>query len=234
MGTSSSVPQRRRAVRILLARHGQSVANVERVISNRDLPYGLTTLGRWQAVQLADRLRTDGVGALYCSPIPRARETAAVVGERLGLIPVVADGLREPDRGVLEGRGDPEAWRLHDELTRRWLVDVDHAARSDGGESLDDVRQRFEAFLASLVDEHAGGDASVLCITHGALMLTVLPLVLSGVPSSATSGSIAHATPVVAVYGDEGWQCVTWCGEALLTQHRAYNLHDRAGGLLRK
>lgn len=207
-------PDRRRAVRIVLARHGESEANVEGVISNRDLPFGLTTLGRWQAVQLAERLRTERVGALYCSPIPRARETAAVVGEHLGLTPVVADGLREPDRGVLEGRGDAAAWRLHDELTRRWVVEADHAARIDGGESLDDVRQRFEAFLASLVHEHGDGDAVVLCITHGALMLTVLPLVLAGVPASATAQvSISHAKPVVAVHGDDGWRCVTWCGE---------------------
>lgn len=201
-------------MRIVLARHGESVANVERVISNRNLPYGLTTLGRWQATQLADRLSAEGIGALYCSPIPRARETAAVVVERLGLIPVVADGLREPDRGVLEGRGDAEAWRLHDELTRRWVVDLDHASRLDGGESLVDVRQRFEAFLASLVHRHAGGDASMLCVTHGALMLTVLPLVLAGVPANATGqGSISHATPVVAVHGDGGWRCTPWCDE---------------------
>jgi probable phosphoglycerate mutase len=198
----------------MFARHGQSVANLERVISNRDLPYGLTTLGRWQATQLADRLISEDIGALYCSPIPRARETAAIVGELLGLTPVVAEGLREPDRGVLEGRGDAEAWRLHDELTRRWVVDLDHAAHLDGGECLDDVRQRFEAFLASLVHRHAGGDASVLCITHGALMLTVLPLVLAGVPATATGqGSISHATPVVAVHGDGVWRCITWCDE---------------------
>jgi probable phosphoglycerate mutase len=194
-------------VRVVLARHGESVANVERVISNRDLPHRLTALGRRQARELAERMRGEGVGALYCSPIPRARETATVIGERLGLSPVVADGLSEPDRGVLEGRGDPEAWRLHDELTRRWVVDHDQAARHEGGESLADVRHRLQAFLALLVDQQAGRDRTVLCITHGALLQTVLPVVMPGVPAAfAAGGSVAHATAVGAEFGDGGWR----------------------------
>jgi probable phosphoglycerate mutase len=199
---------------VLLARHGESVANVAGVISNRELPYGLTTRGRRQARRLGARMRGEGVGALYCSPVLRARETAHVVGEYVGLLPVVADGLREPDCGVLEGRGDAEAWRLHDDLTRRWVVDLDRSARIEGGESLDDVARRFEAFLASLLHRHRGSGATVLCITHGALMLTVLPLVLAGVPAGVTSpGGVPHASPVVAVHGEHGWQCVDWCAQ---------------------
>jgi broad specificity phosphatase PhoE len=197
-------------VRIIFARHGQSTANVDHVISNRDLPHGLTALGREQAHLLGERIRGEGIGAIHCSPIPRAQETAAIVGASLGLTPVVADGLREPDRGVLEGRGDADAWRLHDALTRRWLCDRDLAARTEGGESLGEVRDRFEAFLASLPQRHGDAD-TVLGITHGALLLTVLPLVVRDVPTAATaSGSIGHAATVLALHGAGVWRCVDW------------------------
>lgn len=200
-------------MRVIFARHGQSVANVEGVISNRDLPHGLTEVGRRQARLLGDRLRNEGIGALYCSPILRARETAEAVGAALSLTPVVVDGLREPDRGVLEGRADDEAWRRHDALNSRWVVDRDHAARIDGGESLIEVRQRFEAFLAWLLHRH-DGDATVACISHGALLLTVLPLVLRGVPADVTaSSSIGHVSTIVAVHRAAEWRCVTWCSE---------------------
>lgn len=197
-------------VRIIFARHGQSTANVDRVISNRDVPHALTAQGRRQARMLGQRMLGSGIAAVYCSPIPRATETAAIVGASLGLTPVVADGLREPDRGVLEGRSDDEAWRLHDELTRRWAIDRDFAARPEGGESLGEVRERFEALLAALPQQH-GADDTVLCITHGALLRTVLPLVLMDVPTArASTESIAHAAMVVAHHRAGQWRCVDW------------------------
>lgn len=43
-------------MRLIFARHGESQANVERIISNRALPHGLTAKGRAQAETLALRL----------------------------------------------------------------------------------------------------------------------------------------------------------------------------------
>ncbi len=194
--------------RVLFARHGESVANVEGVISNRDLPFGLTTRGRQQAERLAEGLRHERIVALYSSPIPRARETAAIVGARLGLTPVDADGLREPDRGVLEGRSDPQAWRQHDELTQRWLVDRDTAARADGGESLDDVVGRLRSLLLLLGDEYGGSDATVLCVTHGAVLLTALPLVLDGPAATEGVHLVDHAATLEVEYTAGRWRAV--------------------------
>ena len=75
-------------MRLIFARHGQSEANVLRIMSNRDLPHGLTTLGWEQAAALAQRMVEESPTALYCSPILRARQTASVVAgllDRKGL-----------------------------------------------------------------------------------------------------------------------------------------------------
>jgi broad specificity phosphatase PhoE len=51
---------------------------------------GLTALGRQQAADLAEHLRRFPIAALYCSPLARARETAAAiaVSQQLTAVPV--------------------------------------------------------------------------------------------------------------------------------------------------
>lgn len=203
-------------MKIIFARHGESQANIARIISNRDLPHALTALGRQQALQLAHELRNEGVSALYCSPIPRARETATLIGEQLHLTPVIADGLREPDRGIVEGRGDAEAWRMHDDIAQRWLEGNEHDARIEGGESFNEIRRRFTAFVDGLIAQHGNTDDVVLCVAHGAVLLMMLPLVLSNVPAAfQLRQTFPNCATVVAVYHAGELRCVSWCGEYL-------------------
>ena len=93
-------------MRLIFARHGENQANVERIISNRSLPHGLTAKGRAQAETLAALLDENTVVAIYASPILRAQETASILSERLGLPVRTSDALREFDCGIAEGRGD--------------------------------------------------------------------------------------------------------------------------------
>ena len=58
----------------------------------------LSDLGHAQAAHLADYLAVETIHALYASPMQRARQTAAPVGERLGLPVVIEDGVAEYDR----------------------------------------------------------------------------------------------------------------------------------------
>lgn len=71
---------------ITLLRHGESVGNAEsRWQGQRDYP--LTDNGRAQARALADRWKEEKVkfDFLISSPLTRARETAEIVGQALGL-----------------------------------------------------------------------------------------------------------------------------------------------------
>ena len=58
----------------------------------------LDPVGVAQAEALAGWLADERLDALYTSPLRRARETAAPVAERLGLVSTVADGVAEWDR----------------------------------------------------------------------------------------------------------------------------------------
>lgn len=64
--------------------------------------HGLSELGRRQAQALADRLartREIAADALYCSTLPRARQTAERIAPVLGCTPVALPGLCEWDSG---------------------------------------------------------------------------------------------------------------------------------------
>ena len=87
-------------MRLYFVRHGQSVANVEMIISNRDLPHPLTELGRRQAEALAQSLVDVPLAAFHASPIMRARQTAQIVASIRGVPFEMADALREPDCGI--------------------------------------------------------------------------------------------------------------------------------------
>jgi broad specificity phosphatase PhoE len=89
--------------RIFLARHGESVANQQKLISGQmDAP--LTEKGKNQAQWLCDVLQNERLSAIYASSLSRAMETATLTAERHGLAIRPMDGLKEIHFGALQGR----------------------------------------------------------------------------------------------------------------------------------
>jgi broad specificity phosphatase PhoE len=132
---------------LLLARHGETDWNAEgRLQGHTDRP--LNDFGRRQAKELADRLAGEGADAIYTSDLVRAKETAEIVGERLGLTVVVDPDLREKDWGTWEGLTGDE--RVHVELV---------------GESTEDHRDRVMAAIRRIIERHP--DQRVVVVTHG-------------------------------------------------------------------
>src|SRR6478609_7405818 len=75
--------------RLVLLRHGQSLATVDRVVGGRRGDQGLSELGVSQCESLRDRLqRTRELGpidALYASELRRAIQTAEIIAPAFGL-----------------------------------------------------------------------------------------------------------------------------------------------------
>ena len=82
--------------RLLLVRHGETDWNADgRLQGQTDRP--LSDFGRKQARGLADELAAEGFEAIYSSDLARARETAEIIGARLGLPVELDSDLREKD-----------------------------------------------------------------------------------------------------------------------------------------
>jgi len=200
-------------MRLYFVRHGQSEANVLKVISNRGLMHPLTELGRAQAAQLAQSLADVDFARIYASPILRARQTAEIVSTALHVPVDYVDGLREPDCGIMEGRSDEVAWAEHHRVTEAWLNAHDYDARIEGGESLNDVRARFALWLDRVVAEYAFTADSILAITHGMLIYTMLSVTLVNAKTVfAESSPIPNTGTVIVERQPMGWVCVEWCG----------------------
>jgi broad specificity phosphatase PhoE len=121
----------------------------------------LSPLGREQAARLADAAAQAGVAAIWTSPMRRARETAAVVAEAVGVQPTVLDDLIESDRGSWEGQSLEQLEAVSPDLYAAFEAADPQFAFPDG-ESLTDQVARTRRAL----DVVAAGPEPALVIAH--------------------------------------------------------------------
>ena len=147
---------------VWLARHGESDWNAAKRFQGRsDRP--LTPLGRQQAKALASELASSSsLSVIYTSPLRRALETAAVVGEQVGLEPVPDDDLREVDVGSWTGLRRAEVEARYPDAFERWL---DGGEGWDDGESYAEMSARVLAALVRISGSHPGDE--LLVVSHG-------------------------------------------------------------------
>lgn len=156
---------------VVLARHGESVWNVEERYQGQ-ADSGLTARGRAQADQLAAWL-VDAVGLadkVLASDSARARDTAGPYLERTGQTLDLDPRLRELDAGTWTGHTFVEMAAVYPDLVQAVARGED--VRRGGGETFAELGVRVRAALAdavSAVADHAAEDhrATVCVFTHG-------------------------------------------------------------------
>lgn len=198
--------------RLILVRHGQSQGNVDRRLDTRPPGAPLTDLGHDQARAFGRSLEHP-VGLLAHSTALRAVQTAAAIGEHLGLSGVELDGIHEVQAGDLEGRCDDPAHEEFNAIYRRWQSgDLD--VPMPGGESAQQVLDRYVPVITQLrlrfLDDHAWvGD--VVVVSHGAA-IRLVSTALSGVdPGFAIEHHLANTECVVlSPITDGRWSCLQW------------------------
>ncbi|HQU07519.1 MAG: hypothetical protein B7X04_00210 [Parcubacteria group bacterium 21-54-25] len=150
----------------LMMRHGESKGNVQRTFdSGNDPTNGLTEKGKTQVDTAAEQLKELGITKMYASPLPRTKETAERVANRLGITTdsiIYDERLREFNFGSLSDKSNPHA----DETFWEWKNAhgyLDHAP--GGGESYFEVKNRFGSFLYEL--EYTLKNERILIVSHG-------------------------------------------------------------------
>jgi broad specificity phosphatase PhoE len=164
-------------MQVHFVRHGESVSNA--APGGMALPAvqgdRLTDLGREQAATVARYLGDVGATRVLTSPLARARETADILGGRLGLPVEELDELQE----LRESEGYEEL-ALEDQRLRRWSVwmaahgdDPDYSYR--GGETFNEISTRVRRAQERLL---ALGDENVIAVSHGIFLRFFLMNVL--------------------------------------------------------
>lgn len=151
--------------RLLIIRHGQSTWNAaHRWQGAADPP--LSPLGEAQAREAAEALTAEGLEQVVTSPLRRARRTAELIAEVLGLDePHVVPELAERDVGEWTGL-------TRAEIEARWPGALD-PPRSDppGGETRGAFQDRIVGVLDELFGAHTGRRTAV--VAHGGVIRAV-------------------------------------------------------------
>jgi probable phosphoglycerate mutase len=189
--------------RLVLIRHGESEGNRDRTFT-RTPAVGLTEAGREQVRAtgewVAARFRPTGI---VSSPFARARETAAILAERLVLPVMIEDNLRERSYGALAGRPyaavrdspdyDPGCYWL-------WCP--------PGGETLVEVVARAGAVLDRVAARAPVDD--VVVVSHGAVMMALW----RHVTGAWRMGKVARNAGIVVVEHEGG----RWLGASAVEE----------------
>jgi probable phosphomutase (TIGR03848 family) len=146
---------------VLLVRHGQT-PTTGKLLPGRAPGLHLSDAGAAQAEQAGQRIaELKQVDAIYCSPLERARETAAPIGKAVGLKPKIERGLLECDFGDWTGSELKTLMKLPEWRT---VQKAPSTFRFPSGESFTEMQVRIVSALDKLRSLHPGG--TIVCVSH--------------------------------------------------------------------
>jgi probable phosphomutase (TIGR03848 family) len=150
-----------RPTTIVLVRHGQT-PTTGKLLPGRAPGLHLSDVGVAQAERAAERVaEMKQVRAVLCSPLERARETAAPIARTLGVRAKVERGLIECDFGDWTGCELSKLMKLPEWTT---VQRAPSTFRFPGGESFSEMQHRIVGTLERLRAAYPGG--TIVCVSH--------------------------------------------------------------------
>ena len=163
--------------RLYLLRHGSTKSNRDGRYMGRS-EEGLSGDGRWEVRQLAQRLASNELTAVYSSPLQRAKETAQIIAQPHRLNVAISPDFNELDLSRWAGltateiaARDPKAWDI-------WCNDPMNLSIS-GIESFVELQHRIRRGLDQVSASHPEGNVAVT--THDGIVRIAVLLAL-GIP----------------------------------------------------
>jgi len=147
--------------KLILARHGETVWNVEKIYRGRT-DVNLDEVGIKQAELLGKYLSNWELEVIYSSPLKRALDTANIIARYQKVVVHIAEGLIDFDYGEWQSLPEQEAKRLYPTLHNEWHNNP-HKVKMPGGESLEDVRRRAIEVVNDVLSKYQGG---VVLVSH--------------------------------------------------------------------
>ncbi|MEU8765229.1 histidine phosphatase family protein [Streptomyces sp. NPDC048659] len=198
-------------MRLLLIRHGQTAANLAGALDTAAPGMPLTEAGHRQAGELVGVLRDERIGAVFVSPLTRARQTAEPLAAALGARPRVRTGLRELEAGVWECSTAPDDVSRYAAVASAWASgrpEVPMPGAGDGTEFLG----RFDAVVAEAAA--CGAEVAAL-VTHGTAVRIWSAARAANVCLGFVLENEVPNTGVVVVEGTPvtGWRVLSWAGQ---------------------
>jgi len=142
---------------------------------------------------VAERLATEPpLDALLSSPLTRALTTARIIGERLGMEPVVVPDLVEIDFGALEGASIERIVDEHPDIAGQMLDTDGLDVAWPNGESRRGFYDRVLAAFLAILEDHARQRVTV--VAHGGVIGSFVAQVHGLPPTDPTAFDIANCS----------------------------------------
>ena len=150
------------ATELILIRHGYTVR-----VHGDYVHAPLTPLGQQQAAQTGEYLLThqQPIGGFYTSPLRRAHETADIIASKIGMEPVVKNGVREVGGFEIPALGLYEIASIFD-LVEDYLDD------RAGKPILWPIQGRVSKSVLEIIAAHP--DQRVVVVAHSGVISSVL------------------------------------------------------------
>lgn len=185
-------------IRLILVRHGQTKANVERRLQGQS-DGTLTDVGRQQAEELALHLKNMEIDKVLSSDLIRAKDTANAIAKYHNLEVEAKSILREWNCGNLDGTS-AEALKIALSQSDQPLPDF----RPEGGETLREVQRRAEIFLEEVETNYEG--LRVLVCSHGDFIRMLMSKLLQIKIEEANGIHLDNASYSVFERNDGEWR----------------------------
>ncbi len=147
---------------VLMIRHGENEFVKTGKLAGRLPEVHLNERGQQQANELAEALKVIPIKAVYCSPMERARETAAPLVSILGLDLQIREGLLETGIGEWAGQ---ELKNLRKLPIWKTVQDAPSRFRFPNGESFLECQTRIVTEIEAIIKLHKE-DEVIACISH--------------------------------------------------------------------
>ena len=186
--------------RVILIRHGETSANAEfRLQGASDGP--LTVLGEQQIEHLGRHFRSFQIDHVVSSDLRRAVLTAEAIGKHHDITVEQNPLVREWDCGVWDGRTA--------EVFLDMLAKFDKPISEfhpEGGETLAEVRNRADKFLARVLRDHKG-ETVVVC-SHGDFMRMMVGSMLALSIDQASQFFFNNASYSLFEHDGRAWKAI--------------------------
>jgi probable phosphoglycerate mutase len=188
---------------LVLVRHGETDHTREKRFSGRGgADPGLNADGKAQARAVADWLAplAEEIDAVVTSPLRRTRETAQIIGERLGHEVLEEEGLSEAAFGTWDGLTFREVEQKYPDDLDAWLGSLDVAP--GGGESFAEMDRRVRRARDRLIAAYPG--KAVLAVSHVTPIKLLVKMALDAPLDAVYRMELAPASVTVISWFDDG------------------------------
>jgi len=184
-------------------RHGEAENNVLHVLAGRRLEYHLTERGKVQVADMAEKLKTIPIDAIYTSPVIRAIETSQIVTEKIGIDYKIDERLTETEMGSITGMGTNDASKKFGNLFLKFYQDDDTALSNMGIERFSAIGARMSNMLDYVAENHS--DKNVLLVTHLDPIKATITRILDLKPDTLFKMGIKNASLTILTHSSKDY-----------------------------